>query len=151
MLVLLAFSTALALLVPEPRTTDESAAPDQVTADRAPAVPTDDADGSGNEQATRNEARPGRKEPSRSKGRTVERTVRAEGPVERISIARGDRLVIEVRSRRPVVVAIGGTGLVDAAGPYDPARFDLLVRGSGDRLFVEDLDSGRKFARIEID
>lgn len=151
MLVLLAFSTALALLVPEPRTTDESTAPDQVTADRTPAVPTDDADGSEDGREERNRARPARKEPSRSKSRTVERTVRAEGPIERISVARGDRLVVEVRSRRPIVVEIAGTGLVDVAGPYDPARFDLLARSSDDRLFIEDLDSGRRLARIEID
>lgn len=155
MLALLAFSTVLAILVPEPRTDDRAADRDGGTPNSTQSPPreeaapaeegrTDQADREQTGKESRQEGSGGRA------GRTVEALVEVGGPVERVAVAPGDRLVIEVRSGRATDVVIQPVGLVDYAGPYDPARFDLLVRDSTGRLFVEELGSGRKLARIEV-
>ena len=74
----------------------------------------------------------------------------AGGPVERIALDRGDRLVLEVFSNRPRVITVEGAGLTDTAGPYDPARFDLLAGSRRDRLTVVDLDSRRRLGLIVV-
>lgn len=154
MLVLLAFSTALALLVPEPRAPDGGTGREGTQADRyQPTSPDSSPDPSpGDEPAQTGESREEspRDEPVAGKGRTITIEIEAEDPVEQIAVAPGDRLVIEVRSRKPIVAAVVGTGLVDTAGPYDPARFDVLVRSPAKRIFVEDLDSGARLARIAV-
>jgi len=143
MLVLLAISTALAILIPEPRQDEppegqrggQSADRAGEAADRGPA------------EEPRNEDEP--TSATSGAGRTLERSVRAGGPVERIGTMPGDRLILEVRSRRPILVEVEGAGLTDPAGPYDPARFDLLIRERSDRLIVREIgDRGRRIALI---
>lgn len=171
MLALLALSTALAILVPQPRTGERETNPDGGGANSTQSPPPDEAaspegDRPGQvEGGEPGQAEGGRQtgaEEERTKGetasegsreragRTVEAMVEVGGPVERIAAAPGDRLVIEVRSGKATDVVVQPVGLVDYAGPYDPARFDLLVRDSTGRLLVEELGSGRKIARIEV-
>jgi hypothetical protein len=144
MLVLLAFSTALAILIPEPRQAEPPQdQPAGQSADRPVEAPDRRPAGK-----PRNEAGPA--QASSGAGRTLERSVRAGGPVERIATRPGDRLILEVRSGRPILIEVEGAGLTDPAGPYDPARFDLLIGERSDRLIVREIGSpGRRIALIE--
>ena len=138
MVLLLALSTALAILVQPPerqRSQGQETAPEPV---ERPVEP-----------------RPGQEAAASPRGpderdadRVVERSIIAGGSTERLSIRSGDRLVLEVRSANPVVLELVGTGLVDPAGPYDPARFDLLVREGPERLVV--LELGTEDPRIAV-
>ena len=163
MLALLALSTALAILVPQPRTGDREANPDGGNANTTQSPPPDEAAPAGGDRAgeaeggrrtdaedVRKEDRPDRKGTRERAGRTVEAMVEVGGPVERIAVVPGDRVVVEVESGKATDVVVQPVGLVDYAGPYDPARFDLLVRDSTGRLVVEELGSGRVIARIEV-
>lgn len=140
MVVLLAISTALAILVPEPPR---------------------DRNGSGGTERERpatTDPKPGEKPPStpdrptdRDSAAVVEKSVRVEGPVETIPARAGDRLILEVRSAKPVLVEVEGAGLIDPADRYEPARFDLLLRDRPRRLVVREADpAGRTVALIEV-
>lgn len=141
MLLLLAFSSALAILVPAPeRDRPPEQGPPPETAER-PIEP----------RPEQGEQVPAGEAVERNAERVVERSIRADGPPERISIRPGDRLVLEVRSARSVVLELVGTGLVDPAGPYDPARFDLLVREGSKRFLVRELGAeDRTIAVIQV-
>ena len=150
MVTLLALSTALAILIPEtPRNGPERQSPPAAT-DPQPAR-----DPAAGEEAGRRPGTgggetvepPGGSDP----GRTIERTVRAGKPIERIPARPGDRLVLEVRSPIPVEIEIEGAGLIDMADPYDPARFDVQVRSEPRRLVVREVGiAGRKVAVVEV-
>ena len=148
MVLLLAFSTALAILVPGPRQPSPDTPPERPSAgseDR----PEPSRSGSGQGAPVPDRANP---EKARAPGnaRLVEAKVLAGGPIEQITLDRGDRLVLEVFSNRPRVISVEGAGLTDTAGPYDPARFDLLAGSRKERLIVVDLDSGRRLGLIVV-
>lgn len=140
MVVLLAISTALAILVPEP------------PRDR------NGSEGTGRERPANTDREPGGKPPStpdrptvRNPAAVVEKSVRVGGAVETIQARAGDRLILEVRSTEPVLVEIDGAGLIDPADRYAPARFDLLLRERPRRLVVREADpAGRTVASIEV-
>lgn len=148
MVLLLAFSTALAILVPEPRQPPPDTPPERPSAgseDR----PEPSRSGSGQGAPVPDRANP---EKARAPGdtRLVRVKVVAGGSIERIVLDRGDRLVLEVSSDRPRVISVEGAGLTDTVGPYDPARFDLLAGSRRDRLTVMDLDSKRRLGLIVV-
>ena len=88
---------------------------------------------------------------SETASRVVERSIDAGGPPEKFPVRPGDRLVLEVGSAEPVVLELTGTGLVDPAGPYEPARFDLLVRERPKRLVIRELgEEDPKIAVIAV-
>jgi hypothetical protein len=102
MLVLLFVSTLAAALVPAPPEDEEETSPPVTTPTEEPTA------------------------------RTIVRTLDADDRrAEPIRLARGDRLVLAVRSPRPAQVAIGGLGQLEDVDPDSPARFDLLLDEPG--------------------
>ena len=152
MVALLALSTALAILIPEspPDAPDRQEAPVDGSrqGDETPATGTDEA------ADRRSQDRAGEEvEAPAGSGRrqTLGRTILTTRPTERIPVRPGDRLVLEVRSSEPLLIEIGGAGLTDLADPYDPARFDLLIREKPSRLVVREVGGAdRKIAVIEV-
>ncbi|MFM9150532.1 MAG: hypothetical protein ACKORA_08730 [Solirubrobacterales bacterium] len=142
MVLLLVLSTALAVLVPQPRPPEQTG-----TGDRP-------GDGPQTGQVEP-EPEPKPREPNAAQPRKVtpglvEATVTTGGPTRRIRVEAGDRLILEVRSRRAALVELGGTGLVDTVGPYDPAIFDVLARSRGERLLAREVETGRKIALVVV-
>lgn len=151
MIVLLGISTALAILIREPRQDDLPSG-----TGKAPVESTGPAESAPKreqqEAAVTPAPGPGGERPDPEPGveGTVEVVVDAGEPLKRIAVEPGDRIVLVVKSDRPAVISVTGAGLLDTTGPYDPARFDLLVRKPAERWIVEDLDTGRNLARIEV-
>jgi hypothetical protein len=65
-------------------------------------------------------------------------------------IKAGDQLTLVVSSRKPDQLEMPAFGLVDAVGPNEPARFEILFQSAGSYkiLFVS---TGRIAARIEVE
>lgn len=126
MLVLLAVSSLAAALIPPQSQRDESAT----------------------DTATKRTA--GARDRAGAEGRLVRRTVdtRARGP-RTLRLRLDDELALTVRSRTPEQVEIPAYGQLEDVGPYEPARFDVLLdrRGAFD---VRTLEPGRAIARIVV-
>ena len=142
MVLLLVLSTALAVLIPQPRPSDQAR-----TGDRPDGTP----------QTGRVESEPDPKPPKVEQAKPpegtpglIQATVTTDGPLRRIRVRPGDRLVLEVRSRRAAQVELEGSGLVDTVGPYDPALFDVLAGSRGERLLARELETGRKIALVVV-
>ena len=134
MVLLLVLSTALAVLIPQPRPSDQAQ-----TGERPDETP----------RTGKVEAEPDPKPPEDTPG-LVQATVTTDGPLRRIRVRPGDRLILEVRSRRAAQVELEGSGLVDTVGPYDPALFDVLAGSRGERLLARELETGRKIALVVV-
>lgn len=146
MVLLLAFSTALAVLVPQPRTPEGTGSGNEAT---------DPSRGSQVEPKVEPKPEPKPPEtqfdrPRKALPGVVEASVTNGAPARKIRMRPGDRLILEIRSRRTALVELGGTGLVDTAGPYDPAIFDVLAGRRGERLLARDLDTGRRIALVVV-
>lgn len=146
MVLLLAFSTALAVLVPEPRTPEGTGSGNRTTEPSR-----------GSQVEPREEPEPEPKPPEMALNQprdpvpgVVEASVTNGERPRKIRVRPGDRLVLRIQSRRSALVELRGTGLVDTAGPYDPAVFDVLVRSRGERLLARDLDTGRRIALVVV-
>jgi hypothetical protein len=61
----------------------------------------------------------------------------------------GDQIALLVRSRKPDLIEIPGLGLVEAASPQVPARFDILATEPAE-YGVRLVDGKRVVARLEI-
>ena len=141
MVLLLAFSTALAILVPTPEREQRREQEPPPEAVERPVEPRPE---------RREEASPQREVESVA-DRTLERSIDAGGSAERLTVRPGDRLVLEVGSREVIVLELAGTGLVDTAGPYDPARFELLLRDRPKQLILRELGTrDGKVAVIDV-
>ena len=142
MVLLLVLSTALAVLVPQPRPPEETG-----TGDRPDGTPRT------GQVEPKPEPKPREAEVDRTRKptpRVIEATVTTGGPIRRIRVRPGDRLILEVRSRRTALVELGGTGLVDTVGPYDPAIFDVLAGPRGERLLARELETGERIALVVV-
>lgn len=113
MLILLAISTAVAALAPQPANRGEDS-----TETEAVAPPTE----------------PGwRLDASAPTGQEVVRRVRSDSEqAERIELSPGDHLELYVSSDRGEVVTIPGLGLTATTVPGTPARFDILATRAGE-------------------
>lgn len=142
MVLLLAFSTALAVLVPQPRTPEGTGSGNEATDPSR-----------GSQVKPKVEPKPPETQFDRPRKRlpgVVKASVTNWAPARKIRMRPGDRLILEIRSRRTALVELGGTGLVDTAGPYDPAIFDVLAGRRGERLLARDLDTGRRIALVVV-
>ena len=142
MVLLLVLSTALAVLIPQPRPSDQARTGDRP--DKTPRTGKVEAEPEPKPRAAE-QAEPRKGTPS-----VIEATVTTDGPLRRIRVQPGDRLVLEVRSRRAAQVELEGSGLVDTVGPYDPAVFDVLAGSRGERLLARELETGRKIALVVV-
>ncbi len=108
MVVLLAISTLAAALVPPPPRSTET---------------------------TTTTSGPTRSERSRPAGGALVReqvTVRGPGAdPQRVEVAAGDQLALTVTSDEPGQVSVPDLGLIEFAGPGNPARFDILFDEAG--------------------
>ena len=146
MVLLLAFSTALAVLVPQPQTPEGTGSGSETT---------DPSQGSQVEPKIESKPKPKPPEAEPDRPRkpapgVVEATVINGDPARKIRVRPGDRLILEVRSPRTALVELAGTGLIDTAGPYDPAVFDVLAGSRGERFLARDLDTDRRIALVVV-
>ena len=141
MVLLLAFSTALAILVPTQEREQRREQEPHTEAVERPVEP----------RPERLEEAPPQREVGSEADRALDRTIDAGGSPERLTVRPGDRLVLEVRSREVIVLELAGAGLVDTAGPYDPAQFELLVRDRPKQLILRELGTrDGKVAVIDV-
>jgi hypothetical protein len=141
MLVLLGLSTLAAALIP-PQALREDATTESTT-EETETTPTD--------TVPMGEALPpqrikvgGRKVPVLSCPPSLRRAHRCK-PIEA-----GDQLTLVVSSRKADQLEMPAFGLVDAVGPNEPARFEILVRSAGSYK-IRFVSTRRIAARIEVE
>lgn len=140
MLLLLTVSTALAILTPNPRREDSGAGGEspRQEAERRPEGPP---------AAGRERPGPG---PRSEPGRTIVRRLEDGERTEQISARPGDRLVLELTTRRAGSFEVSGAGLIAWADRWAPARFDVLVEGGDERLEIRRVGSGDPVAVVRV-
>lgn len=142
MLVLLGFSTGLAVLAPDPPAPKRQVVEAEPQPGKSPERPTEPAATEG-----RSDDAPG--EGGGSGTVTREITVRS-GQSPRLVTARpGDRLVLSVETDRTAVIEIARLGLTGTATPYAPAIFDVLLPTGSDRYEVR-RQPGRLLLTISV-
>lgn len=149
MIMLLAVSTIVAMLAPDPRERD-SAPTERTTergdqTDRAPAEDTPGEQSEGRAKTQEGDS------PAESRTSSNPEVAVVGGPVEEIAVAPDRRLVLEVRTDRTTEIAIPELGLLTTADPFAPALFDLISPAETTRLDVIELPSGRLVARVVVD
>jgi len=126
MVVLLGISTAIAIVVPEPREPDQQ----EETADTGTTGSTgatgSTGDSGGNDGGEPDQGDPLGIDNSRP-GMPIEVTVRPESKVDVVRAASGDRLVLTVFTDEPAIVEIEDLGLTQTTSRYAPAVFDVIV------------------------
>jgi hypothetical protein len=154
MLLLLAFSTVIALMAPDPSERSQQETERQAEAGSngtnsdsgsrfgSAVKPNTTAAGDGKTDS-------GSEEDDRN-GSTgsISRTVNAGGPTEVIRVRSGQRLVLEVRSSKTIEVSIPELGRFATADRWAPAVFDLIIPARPKALEVVGLASGKSIARL---
>ena len=162
MLLLLAFSTVIALMAPDPseRNQQETERQTEAGVDSTQSDP-----GSENEDRTGSETRPDDgdtrdEKASVSKSQKVDedggagpidRTVNAGSPTEVIRVRSGQRVVLEIRSSETIEISIPELGRIATADRWAPAVFDLVIPAGTESFEVVSLSSGRPIARLIAD
>lgn len=135
LVVLLAISTALAVLASDIEESREGSREDSEAANSTSAFDSTD---------------PGWRSPApRNDGRVIEREIEAQLPMEVIKVRVGDRLILEVKGSVATGVFIPELGRYEFLDPVAPARFDLLVSEPGE-LEVRTSDHGAPIAVIHV-
>ena len=135
MVLLLAISTGIAILVPNPSTDDSevvttttgasgSTGSTGSTGEDGKAGPTG-ATGTTGLTGKSTPAATSRVSSTGSKTKVV--TLKPEESLQVVELAPGDRLILSVATRSPGDVELEGLGLTDSASEYEPARFDVLI------------------------
>ncbi|MDQ2622362.1 MAG: hypothetical protein M3Y45_04900, partial [Actinomycetota bacterium] len=136
MIVLLGISTALAIVVPEPKDQDtqEETASTGATGETGTSGATGADPATG---ATGSTGSTGKEDPKDSEdplgiensgpGFLVEETVKPGREPEVVRASSGDRLVLTIHTKQPAVVEIPDLGLIQTTSEYAPAVFDLIV------------------------
>ena len=140
MVLLLALSTVIAVLAPDPReqTTErpERTAPERGTTGEAePRSP----------QRGETEAAPAERPEV-----VAEASVRAGGRPERVAAGPGQRLILEGTSGEALEIAIPKLGLTATVDRWAPAVFDILLPERRESLEVVPLSGGKTIARIQV-
>lgn len=156
MVLLLAVSTGIAILAPNPSTNDSEVA----------STTTGASGSTGSTGSTGGEGNAGPTGASGATGLTGESTAAAtsqvsstgsktkvvalkpEKSVQVVTLAPGDRLILSVATKSPVDVELEGLGLTDSASEYEPARFDVLIPPGNARYPVVKVADGETVARI---
>ncbi len=147
MIFLLAVSTVVAIVAPDPSELDQRAT-DRPETSRGNGRST----GTTGSSETRDPT-PEREAGRQGRARTAETayvTVKARDSIRQIGARPGQRLVLVIRSRRVVDLAIPRLGRTATADRWAPAVFDLVMPDRRDDFLVEDLAEGRALARIAV-
>ena len=156
MVLLLAVSTGIAILAPNPSTDDNEVASTTTGASGSTGStgPTGDGAGPGPTGTTGATGLTGESTPAASSqvsstgSETKIVALEPEKSVQVVELAPGDRLVLSVETRSPGDVELEGLGLTDTASRYEPARFDVLIPpGEADYPVITFRD-GKTIARI---
>jgi len=140
MLVLLGFSTGLAVFAPDPprperQVVEAEPEPEQPTPDRTARNPNQGSDSG----ASRTTDSPGTRRVAAAVGK----------PVKDLSATPGERIVLAVESGRTSVIEIDGLGLTGVSTRYAPANFDLLLPDRSGRYTVRE-QGGRRILVISV-
>lgn len=147
MIFLLAVSTVVAIVAPDPSELDQPAT-DRPETDRGNGRSTGTT-GSVEARTPRPEREAVRPDPSEMAD-TEYVTVSSRGSIRKIAARPGRRLILVIRSRRAVELAIPRLGRTAFADRWAPAVFDLVMPDRRDDFLVEDLAEGRALARIAV-
>ena len=156
MVLLLAISTGIAILVPNPSTDDSevvttttgasgSTGSTGSTGEDGKAGPTG-ATGTTGLTGKSTPAATSRMSSTGSKTKVV--ALKPEKSLQVVKLAPGDRLILSVATRTPGDVELEGLGLTDSASEYEPARFDVLIPPGEADYPVITFKDGKTIARI---
>jgi len=156
MVLLLAVSTGIAILVPNPSTDDSevvttttgasgSTGSTGSTGEDGKAGPTG-ATGTTGLTGKSTPAATSRVSSTGSKTKVV--ALKPEKSLQVVKLAPGDRLILSVATRSPGDVQLEGLGLTDSASEYEPARFDVLIPPGEADYPVITFKDGKTIARI---
>ena len=155
MVLLLAVSTGIAILAPNPSTDDnEVASTTRASGSTGSTGPTGDGAGPGPTGTTGATGLTGESTPAASSqvsstgSETKIVALEPEKSVQVVELAPGDRLVLSVETRSPGDVELEGLGLTDTASRYEPARFDVLIPPGEADYPVITFKDGKTIARI---
>ena len=147
MVLLLAVSTGIAILAPNPSTDDNEVA--STTTGASGSTGSTSPTGTTGATGLTGESTPAASSEVSSTGsETKIVALEPEKSVQVVELAPGDRLVLSVETRSPGDVELEGLGLTDTASRYEPARFDVLIPpGEADYPVITFRD-GKTIARI---
>ena len=156
MVLLLAVSTGIAILVPNPSTDDSevvttttgasgSTGSTGSTGEDGKAGPTG-ATGTTGLTGKSTPAATSRVSSTGSKTKVV--ALKPEKSLQVVKLAPGDRLILSVATKSPGDVELDGLGLTDSASEYEPARFDVLIPPGEADYPVITFKDGKTIARI---
>ena len=147
MILLLAISTVIAVVTPDPSQRDATRTEqaDGESRDRAgdnPPVPGGRQDETDVEAADRDQGDSG--STPRSEVVTVG------GPVEVLRVRPGQRIVLEVKADRTTELEIPELGRTSTSDPFAPAIFDLIAPETKSDLEIVEMPGGRSVGRILV-
>lgn len=150
MLVLLGISTAIAIIAPDP---DERVAESGATGSTSPTEgvspgATSTTGNEGSDRAVEPTADPMIEEESTRGTKVITSTISIGRRPESVCVRPGSRLVLTVKTGRPLDLWLPDFGRTATATSYAPAIFDLLIPEEPGRYRVETLDAERALAII---
>lgn len=157
MLLLLAFSTIIALMAPDPSERGQQESEPQ-TATRSESTPSDPSSPAGPKDPSKGGG--ANDSTSKSRGEEIDgsaggeptyRSVRAGEPVRVISVRPNERVILEVRSSETIEISIPELGRVATADRWAPAIFDLVIPLRPGAFEVVGLRDRRPIARLVAD
>lgn len=125
MLFLLGISTAIAIVVPEPRQDDPQEESTSGTTGATGSTGSSGSTGDGGPDGT--DDQPGSSDPGPGPGNLVEATVKPDSKSSIVRVTPGERLVLTIFTEEPAVVEIADLGLTQTTSRYAPAVFDVIV------------------------
>lgn len=146
MIFLLAVSTVIAVIAPDPAEREPAERERSLERDRTQAASPSSGSSDGSDGVDRRPDQPV-SPPVAPKPRSIE----VGGPVEVLRGRPGSRLVLEVRSSGTAEIAIPELGRVSTSDRFAPAVFDLVLPNRRERFEVVDLEDGRAVGRIVVD
>ena len=147
MVLLLAVSTGIAILAPNPSTDDNEVA--STTTGASGSTGSTGPTGTTGATGLTGESTPAASSEVSSTGsETKIVALEPEKSVQVVELAPGDRLVLSVETRSPGDVELEGLGLTDTASRYEPARFDVLIPPGEADYPVITFKDGKTIARI---
>lgn len=147
MVLLLAVSTGIAILAPNPSTDDNEVA--STTTGASGSTGSTSPTGTTGATGLTGESTPAASSEVSSTGsETKIVALEPEKSVQVVELAPGDRLVLSVETRSPGDVELEGLGLTDTASRYEPARFDVLIPPGEADYRVITFKDGKTIARI---
>ena len=147
MVLLLAVSTGIAILAPNPSTNDSQVV-STTTGATGSTGDTGSTGATGKAGPTGESGPNGPGQEIASETGTTVVDLLPEKSVQEVKVAPGDRLILSVATRTPTDVELEGLGLTDAASEYEPARFDVLMPPGEAKYPVITVGDGKTVARI---